>query len=85
MKYLNLGGDFNDNIDQVKETVNEMNLKLILDQGHSVVGNAGVFVCKVLGVKSKQNKSLIVVDGAPSPQSTGHHIELAKPPGEAIE
>lgn len=57
---------------------------LILEPGRSLVGDAAVLVCSVLGCKSSGEKHYIVVNGAmtevvrPSLYGSYHHIELAK-------
>ena len=98
LKYLNLGGglaiDYEHNgqtiaspmdlINQVRDLVTDMKLKLIIEPGRSMVGNSCVFVNRVIGVKTNGNKNFIVVDGSmselirPSLYAAYHHIELAE-------
>ena len=39
-------------------------LTLILEPGRSIIGNAGVFIAPVIGVKQNGDKNFIVVDGS---------------------
>ena len=51
-------------INAIKDGVLERELVLVMEPGRSVVGNAGVFLTKVLYVKEKGQKVFYVVDGA---------------------
>ncbi|BAT71862.1 diaminopimelate decarboxylase [Thermosulfidibacter takaii ABI70S6] len=76
IKYMDIGGGigirYRDEeppspsqlIDAIKDEVLKRGLTLIMEPGRSVVGNAGVFLTKVLYVKKKANKTFYVVDGA---------------------
>lgn len=100
LQYLNLGGglgiDYDrqgkadiptpkDLLDEIRQQILDMNLKLIIEPGRSLVGNTSIFVSKVIGVKSNGSKNFIVVDGSmselirPSLYGAYHHIELAEP------
>jgi diaminopimelate decarboxylase len=99
LQYLNLGGGLGidyyrngesiptpmDLLNQIRDLVEQMKLKVILEPGRSLVGNAVIFVNKVTGVKTNGNKNFIVVDGSmselirPSLYNTYHHIEFAEP------
>lgn len=62
---------------------------LIIEPGRSIIGNTGILVCRVLGVKSNDQKNFIVVDGSmtelirPSLYQAYHKIDFIRPvPGE---
>ena len=48
----------------VKEVLGGLGLKLILEPGRMIVGNAGVLVTKVIYVKEGNDKTFTIVDGA---------------------
>lgn len=48
----------------VKEALGGLGLKLILEPGRMIVGNAGVLVTKVIYVKEGDDKTFTIVDGA---------------------
>lgn len=58
---------------------------LIIEPGRSIVGSAGVLVCRVIGVKSTGAKKFIVVDGSmtelirPSLYDAFHEIDFVEP------
>jgi diaminopimelate decarboxylase len=58
---------------------------LILEPGRSLVGNAGVLVCRVIGVKDSGERRFIVIDGSmtelirPSLYQAYHHIGYIEP------
>jgi len=102
LHYLNLGGglgiDYNhhqdsyptpaDLVESILELLPE-NTTLILEPGRSIVGSAGILVCKVIGVKSTGEKNFIVVDGSmtelirPSLYQAYHKIDSIEPvPGD---
>jgi diaminopimelate decarboxylase len=76
-----------DLIDSIRDLIGELNLKLIIEPGRSLVANTCIFVNKVTGVKSNGTKNFIVVDGSmselirPSLYNAYHHIEFAEPIG----
>ena len=98
VQFLNLGGglgiDYNHHQDQyptptdlvesIKNLLPEDSI-LILEPGRSIVGNAGVLVCKVIGVKTNEQKNFIVTDGSmtelirPSLYQAYHKIEFIEP------
>ncbi len=51
-------------VDALKEDVLKRDLVLVMEPGRSVVGNAGVFLTRVLYVKKKADKTFYIVDGA---------------------
>ena len=100
LEYLDIGGGLGidyahdekasiptpmDLIDSIRDLVEQMNLKLIIEPGRSLVGNTCVLVNRVTGVKSNGHKNFIVIDGSmcelirPSLYGAYHHIELAEP------
>ena len=80
LEYLNIGGglgiDYERNkeriptpmdlINTIRDLIIEMDLKLIIEPGRSMVGNTTLFVNKVNGVKKNGEKNFIVVDGSMS-------------------
>jgi diaminopimelate decarboxylase len=48
----------------VKETLGELGLKIVLEPGRMIVGNAGVLVTKVIYVKEGIDKTFTIVDAA---------------------
>jgi diaminopimelate decarboxylase len=97
VKFLNIGGGLGidyertnalpgqeDLIDAVKEQLTE-DLTLIVEPGRSIVGDAGVLVARVIGVKTTGNKHFIVIDGSmtelirPSLYGAYHHIGFIQP------
>ena len=76
LKYMDIGGGIgirykdeepplpSEVISSIKDEVKKRGLTLIMEPGRSVVGNAGVFLTKVLYVKRKGEKLFYVVDGA---------------------
>jgi len=98
LEFFNLGGGLaidyerngalipnpSDLINQIRDLVTSLKLKLIIEPGRSLVGNTTLFVTKVIGVKTNGNKNFIVVDGSmselirPSLYDAYQHIELAE-------
>ena len=74
IKYLDMGGGlgitYNDEEPPhpveyaavIKESIGDMKVKLILEPGRVIVGNAGILVTKVLYRKSTDDKEFIIVD-----------------------
>jgi diaminopimelate decarboxylase len=74
IKYLDMGGGlgitYNDEVPPqpaeyakaIKKSLGKTNLKLILEPGRVIVGNAGILVTKVLYRKSTDIKEFIIVD-----------------------
>jgi diaminopimelate decarboxylase len=98
VKYINIGGglgidyqhsqpDFAQPVDLVRVIQDELpeDAILILEPGRSLVGNAGVLVCQVIGVKLGTTKNFIVVDGSmtelirPSLYQAYHRIGYLEP------
>ena len=48
----------------VRSHVEKLGVKLVFEPGRLIVGNAGVFVCRVEYVKETEAKSFVIVDGA---------------------
>ena len=48
----------------VKETLGDLGLKIILEPGRMIVGNAGVLVTRVVFVKEGVDRTFTIVDGA---------------------
>nr|XP_006816517.1 PREDICTED: probable diaminopimelate decarboxylase, chloroplastic-like [Saccoglossus kowalevskii] len=74
-----------DFISSIAEGIKSKNICLILEPGISIVGNTGILVTKVVGVKTNENKNFIVIDGSmaevirPSLYGAYHHIQLIEP------
>lgn len=76
IKHLDLGGgvgisyegeeifSFDEYAEGLKKIVGSRNLKIILEPGRSLVGDAGVLVTRVLGVKRQGDKNFVVIDAA---------------------
>ena len=99
LEYLNFGGglgiDYSRSgvimptprqlIDTVRADIQRLGLKLVIEPGRSMVGNAGALVNNVTGVKRNGDKNFIVVDGSmsalirPSLYSAYQHIALTTP------
>jgi len=48
----------------VKAAVGDMGLKLILEPGRMIVGNAGILLCRVIFAKAGAERTFTIVDGA---------------------
>nr|WP_257006988.1 diaminopimelate decarboxylase [Helicobacter pullorum] len=73
----------------ILECLRGLDLTIICEPGRFIIGNAGVFLVKVLYEKISQNKRFVIVDGAmndlirPSLYNAYHHIiPLTQPQGE---
>lgn len=78
LRYLNIGGglgiDYNregehiptpaDLIDTIRPQLKSANLTIIIEPGRSLIGNTGIMVSEVIGVKTNGTKRFIVVDGS---------------------
>jgi diaminopimelate decarboxylase len=78
IRFLNIGGglgiDYERNgeriptpqelIDAIRPRLAGRDLTLIIEPGRSLIGNAGIFVNTVLGVKRNGDKRFVVVDGS---------------------
>ena len=98
LKYLNIGGGLGidyerrgetfatpqDLIDSIRDLLTG-DIALIIEPGRSIVGNAAVFVNRVVGVKTNDNKHFIVTDGSmaelirPSLYDAYQHIDFIEP------
>ncbi|MDE0185857.1 MAG: diaminopimelate decarboxylase [Candidatus Poribacteria bacterium] len=98
LKYLNIGGGLGidyersgdtlatpqDLIDSIRDLLTG-DIALIIEPGRSIVGNAAVFVNRVIGVKTNDNKHFIVTDGSmaelirPSLYDAYQHIDFIEP------
>ena len=104
LRYLNIGGGLgidykkdNPSLPSPSDLVNSIRallpseLTLIIEPGRSIIGNAGVLVNQVTGVKSNGNKNFIIIDGSmselirPSLYQAYQHIELIEPISSKIE
>lgn len=76
IKHLDLGGgvgiqyeasdqipDLSDYLAQVIQKTAKRNLKLIMEPGRSIVGKAGIFVTRVVYLKSTEEHNFAIVDG----------------------
>lgn len=97
LRYLNLGGGLGIDYERAGEmpTPRDLidalrgrlpgDLTLIVEPGRSIVGNAGVLICRVIGVKCNGDKHFIVSDGSmaalirPSLYGAYHHIGFIEP------
>lgn len=76
LKYLNLGGglgiryanesppELDSYAKVLKAAAHKADLALIIEPGRLVMGNAGILLTRVIGVKSTPRKKFVVVDGA---------------------
>ncbi|STZ75630.1 diaminopimelate decarboxylase [Bergeriella denitrificans] len=96
IEHLDLGGgvgivykdenvpDLQSYADEVQKRIGSRRLKLILEPGRSLVGNAGALLTKVEFVKKGEEKNFIMVDAAmndlmrPALYNAYHHIENAE-------
>jgi diaminopimelate decarboxylase len=98
VKYLNIGGglgidysresetfpDPGDFVDSVGDLL-PRDATLIIEPGRSIVGNAGILVCRVIGVKRGDARNFIVTDGSmaellrPSLYQAVHQIGFIEP------
>jgi len=93
--YLNLGGGFgipyenNDKelkLNQVSEAYNKIaqkyNLRLLIEPGRFIVGNAGYIVTRVISIKKRSGTILYIIDAGmtenprPAIYRAHHHIQL---------
>jgi diaminopimelate decarboxylase len=98
VRYLNIGGGLGIDYERknepfptpgnLVETIKGLlpaNSILIMEPGRSIVGNTGILVCKVIGVKTTGKKNFIVIDGSmtelirPSLYRAYHKIEFIEP------
>ncbi len=104
LQYIDIGGGIgiryrpDDNPPKIEELANlilpiikDTKLKLILEPGRSLIGEAGVLISKVLFTKDKGDKHFIIVDtgmndlARPSIYNAYHHIYPLKLKNEKIK
>ncbi len=97
VRYLNLGGGLGIDYERTgvyptpADLIGAMrgllpdNATLIVEPGRSIVGSAGVLICRVLGVKTNGDRHFIVTDGSmtellrPSLYGAYHHVGFIEP------
>ncbi|MGC9394607.1 MAG: diaminopimelate decarboxylase [Anaerolineae bacterium] len=97
LRYLNLGGGLGIDYERTgayptpSELIDALRgllpdgLTLIVEPGRSIVGSAGVLICRVIGVKHNGDKNFIVTDSSmatlirPSLYGAYHHIDFIEP------
>jgi len=104
LKYINLGGGLgidyehqssefpkpDDMVEEIKTVLPE-EATLIIEPGRSLVGNAGVLLCRVIGIKDTGEKKFIVTDASmselirPSLYGAYHDIGFIEPVNGEIE
>lgn len=102
LRYLNIGGglgiDYNREgedlptpanlIDTIRPQLQAAGLTIIIEPGRSLIGNTGIMVSSVIGVKTNGTKRFIVVDGSmaelirPSLYDAYQFISLTEPGGK---
>jgi diaminopimelate decarboxylase len=98
LKYLNMGGglgiryrdeeppEMEDYAETLFRSVRQTGLTLVIEPGRVLVGNVGVLLCQVLGVKQTPQKNFLIVDGAmndllrPSMYDSFHEILPVREP-----
>lgn len=101
VKYLDLGGGLGityeketppapkEYADAIKKELNMDGMVLLLEPGRVIVGNAGIFVTKVLYTKAYEDKTFFIVDGAmndlirPSLYGSYHGVQPVRKRGGA--
>ena len=101
IRYLDLGGGLGINYDEeqppnpaefgaaLTKALGKLPLKIILEPGRVIVGNAGILVTEVLYTKQSASKSFVIVDAGmndlvrPSLYGSFHRIEEVAPRGRA--
>ncbi len=77
-----------DLVEQIRDTIVDLGLTLILEPGRSLVANTGALVNTVVGTKTNGTKNFAVVDGSmsalirPSLYDAYQHIERTAPGGD---
>ena len=81
MEYLDIGGGlgiiYKDEKPQTAQDfafailpyLNKTDLKIVMEPGRFIVGNAGIFVTKVLFIKDNGFKKFVIVDGGMNPKT----------------
>ena len=75
LKYVDLGGGFGIRYEKKDKQINlsnyaklvhnfkkKLNCNIIFEPGRSLVGNAGILVCKIQYIKKGQNKNFVILD-----------------------
>ena len=101
IRYLDLGGGLGINYNEeepphptefgaaLTKALSGLPLKLILEPGRVIVGNAGILVTEVLYTKHTPSKNFVIVDAAmndlvrPSLYGSFHRVEEVEPQGRA--
>jgi diaminopimelate decarboxylase len=102
IRYLDLGGGLGIPYDEeepphpkefgaaLTKALSGIDLKVILEPGRVIVGNAGIMVTEVLYTKQTPSKSFVIVDAAmndlvrPSLYGSFHRIEEVTPQGRGV-
>lgn len=97
IEYIDIGGGLGitykdeepplpkDLAEAISPIIQNMNGKIILEPGRSIVGNAGIMLTKVLYVKSTESKNFLIVDAGmndlirPTLYGSYHEIKPLKP------
>lgn len=72
--------------DMVKQTLGDLDCRLVMEPGRMIAGNAGILVTRVIHVKPGDEKNFIIVDAAmndlirPTLYEAYHHINPVKQP-----
>lgn len=102
LRYLNIGGGLGidyerlgediprpiDLVNTIRPQLQAAGLTIIVEPGRSMIGNAGIMVSQVIGVKTNGSKNFIVTDGSmaelirPSLYDAYQFISLTEPGGE---
>ena len=103
LKCLNLGGGvgiqyleekpflFKDYAECILKEISPTGMRLVLEPGRCIVGNAGILLTRVLGIKRNAEKTFVIVDAAmtelirPSLYEAYHGIELVRPRSKKAE
>lgn len=103
IRYLDLGGGLGIPYDEeqpphpkefgaaLTKALSGLPLKIILEPGRVIVGNAGILVAEVLYTKQTSNKNFLIVDAAmndlvrPSLYGAYHRIEEVEPKGRPLQ
>ncbi|PKN09481.1 MAG: diaminopimelate decarboxylase [Deltaproteobacteria bacterium HGW-Deltaproteobacteria-8] len=103
IRYLDLGGGLGINYDEeqpphpkefgaaLTKVLGKLPLKIILEPGRVIVGNAGILVTEVLYTKQSPTKSFVIVDAAmndlvrPSLYGSFHRVEEVTPQGRPAQ
>jgi len=70
----------------VKETLGDLDCKLVMEPGRMIVGNAGILITRIIHVKPGNEKNFVIVDAAmndlirPTLYEAFHHIKPVNEP-----